>query len=143
MICVFSCLSAQDEFIFWAEFSNRNFILFHQNENVSSAMTSSVLSFEEYSCQIAYTDEDLSYLKRTQLGLMDDEMSKALKLKFLNLHKSELSECFFGTKTKIKDITKNIFLQSQSTTYITMLPTRFRVYFHNDKALIYKLIKEE
>lgn len=106
-------------------------------------MTSSVLSFEEYSCQIAYTDEDLSYLKRTQLGLMDDEMSKALKLKFLNLHKSELSECFFGTKTKIKDITKNIFLQSQSTTYITMLPTRFRVYFHNDKALIYKLIKEE
>lgn len=143
MICMISCLSAQDEFIFWAELSNRDFILFHRNENVSSAMTSAVFTFEEYSCFISYTNEDLNFLQRTNLSSMDDEMPKALKLKFLNLHKDELSECFFGTNIKVRDIVRKSFLQTESATYITMLPTRFKVRFHNDKALIYRLVQDD
>lgn len=142
MIFVCAQLVAQDEFIFWAQLSNRDFILFHQNENISPAMTSSALVLEEYACHIAYTDEDISYLQRTNLGSMDDEMPRALKLKFLNAHKGELIECFFGTQAKVKDILQNYSFQSQSTTYITMLPTRFRIEFHNDRAVIFKLIKQ-
>lgn len=141
LICIVLHLSAQDEFIFWAELSDRDFILFHQNENVSSAMTSSAFALEEYSCHIIYTDEDLSYLQRTDLGSMDDEMPKVLKLKFLNKHKNRLTECFFGTDTKVRGIMQNHLLRNQNATYITMLPTRFRVQFHNDKALIYRLIQ--
>lgn len=106
-------------------------------------MTSGEYAFEEYSCHIAYTSEDLTYLQKTDLGSMDDEMPKALKLNFLNRHKSELTQCFFGTDTKVKGIIQNFSLQSQSAIYITMLPTRFRVQFHNDKALIYKLVKSK
>lgn len=104
-------------------------------------MTLSEFAFEEYACHIIYTDEDLSYLQRTNLGSIDDEMPKALKLKFLNNHKNHLTECFFGTDTKVRDIVQNHLLQNQNATYITLLPTRFRVQFHNDKAVIYKLIQ--
>ena len=141
MIFALTQLVAQSEFIFWAQLSNRDFILFHHNENISPAMTTT-LALEEYACHITYTNEDLSYLQRTNLGSMDDEMPRALKLKFLNSHKSELMQCFFGTQAKVKDILQTQHFQSQSTTYITMFPTRFRVEFHNDKAVIFKLIQK-
>ena len=142
LIFALARLVAQDEFIFWAQLSNRDFILFHQNENISPAMTSSALVLEEYACHIAYTDDDLHSLQRTNLGSMDDEMPRALKLDFLNSHKNELVACFFGTQAKVKDILQTHRFQSQSATYITMLPTRFRVEFHNDKAVIFKLTKQ-
>ncbi|EJF7416240.1 flagellar assembly protein FlgQ, partial [Campylobacter jejuni] len=45
IVCLLIFLSfklfAQDEFIFWAELSSKNFILFHQNQNLSLAMTQS------------------------------------------------------------------------------------------------------
>lgn len=141
LIFALAQLVAQNEFIFWAQLSNRDFILFHQNENISPAMTFTALAVEEYACHIAYADEDLHYLQRTKLGSMDDEMPRALQLKFLNSHKDELVGCFFDTQTKVKDILQTHRFQGQSTTFITMLPTRFRVEFHNDKAVIFKLIK--
>ena len=143
LIFAFAQLVAQNEFIFWAQLGNRDFILFHQNENISPAMTSTTLAFEEYACHIAYTGDDLLYLQRTTLGSMDDKMPRELQLKFLNSHKDELMACFFGTQTKVKDVLQSHRFQGQSTTFITMLPTRFRVEFHNDKAVIYKLVKNK
>ena len=133
---------AQDEFIFWAELSSKNFILSYQNENVSSAMTKNANVFEEYVCDIIYTDDDLNYLQKTDLGVIDSQMPKKIKLRFLNTHKNQLIECFIGSDIRVTDVVKNSFLQAGSKTYVKMLPLRFRVDFASNKALIYRLVKK-
>ncbi|EAI7227397.1 hypothetical protein CK594_02500, partial [Campylobacter coli] len=86
-------LIAQDEFIFWAELSNKNLILFHQSQNLSPAMTQSEDAISEFACEISYTDNDLKKLPRTELGMIDDDMPKIIKFNFLNAHKDKLSDC--------------------------------------------------
>lgn len=136
-------LVAQNEFIFWAELTSKNLILSYQKENISPTMTKNGSFFEEYVCDLNYKEADLNYLKKTELGLIDDEMPKNIKLRFLNEHKEELVECFVGAEIKIKDTITNSFLQAKSETYIKMLPLRFRVSFASHKALIYMLVKRK
>ncbi|WP_281526872.1 hypothetical protein, partial [Campylobacter avium] len=95
-LLILLCLNslARSEFIFWAELSTQNYILFHQNESISPAMVQSKDVYEEYVCDIYYDEKDLLYLKKTDLGLIDDDMSKDLKLRFLNKHKEKLLSCF-------------------------------------------------
>ncbi|NDJ26595.1 hypothetical protein DMB95_01290 [Campylobacter sp. MIT 12-8780] len=135
-------LSAQDEFIFWAELSNKDLILYHQSQSISSAMTQSEAVDEDFACELGYSEDDLSFLQKTALGVIDDEMPKALKLRFLNNHKERLFECFSKAEVRVSHTTKTQLLQAQSTTYLKFIPLRFRVYFANDKALIYQLIKQ-
>lgn len=146
IICLLIFLSfelfAQDEFIFWAELSNKNLILFHQSQNLSPAMTKSQNVQSEFACEIIYTQKDLTLLPRTELGLIDDEMPKNQKLNFLNSHRDELSECFIGAKISVKDIVKSDFAKAQSETYIKILPLRFSVEFGERSALIYYLKKK-
>ncbi|TQR31857.1 hypothetical protein DMB92_05580 [Campylobacter sp. MIT 99-7217] len=142
LLILLACkLFAQDEFIFWAELSSKNYILFHQNENLSMAMTQSDGLSRSYACEIAYTQEDLSYLQRDDFKMIDDDMPKALKFRFLNAHKEELVQCFIGAKINVKDKLNSTFLKAQSETYIQMLPLRFSVEFKENLAIIYELKK--
>ncbi|MCW1360247.1 hypothetical protein [Campylobacter sp. US33a] len=143
LIFFFFRLFAQDEFIFWAEFSNKNLILFHQNQNISLAMTRSANVKSELACEIAYNDNDLKILPKTELGLIDDDMSKTIKLDFLNSHKDELLNCFIGAKIKINDYIQSENALANHETYIKILPLRFMVEFGNHFALIYYLHKEK
>lgn len=135
-------LLAQDEFIFWAELSSKNYVLFHQKESVSVAMTKSEDVVEEYVCDIAYDDKDLEYLQKTPLGSFDDSMPKKLKLRFLNSHKDKLIDCFTSVDVKVRDTVSNSSMKANSATYIKFLPIRFSVVFSKDKALIYHLKKQ-
>ncbi|EAK8158322.1 hypothetical protein E7P83_00420 [Campylobacter jejuni] len=146
IVCLLIFLSfklfAQDEFIFWAELSSKNFILFHQNQNLSLAMTQSENVEEQWVCEISYSDQDLKVLPRTSLGLIDDNMSKTNKFNFLNSHKDELSDCFIGARISIKDIVNTDLLHAQSETYVKILPLRFTVEFGEQNAIIYYLKKK-
>lgn len=132
-------LFAQDEFIFWAELSSKNLILFHQSQNLSYAMTKSENAEEEFVCEIEYNKEDEKNFKRTSLGFIED---KNQKLAFLNAHKDELSECFVGAQIKVKDIVNTNFLKAQSETYVKILPLRFSADFGLKSVLIYYLKKK-
>ncbi|EGK8164453.1 hypothetical protein LMQ51_000291 [Campylobacter coli] len=135
-------LIAQDEFIFWAELSNKNLILFHQSQNLSPAMTQSEDAISEFACEISYTDNDLKKLPRTELGMIDDNMPKIIKFNFLNAHKDKLSDCFIGAKISVKDIVKMDLLKARNETYVKILPLRFSVEFGERSALIYYLKKK-
>lgn len=135
-------LFAQDEFIFWAELSSKNLILFHQNQSLSLAMTKSEEARSEFACEISYTPKDLEILPRTELGLIDDEMPKTQKLSFLNSHKDALSECFIGAKISVKDLVKSELAKAQSETYVKILPLRFSVHFGENSFLIYYLKRD-
>ncbi|MCX2682308.1 hypothetical protein OQH60_00635 [Campylobacter sp. MIT 21-1685] len=135
-------LFAQDEFIFWAELSSKNFILFHQSQNLSLAMTKSEEKQREFLCELFYTQKDIHTLPRTELGLIDDEMPKTRKLEFLNAHKNELNDCFIGAKVSVKDITKTEFAKAHNETYIKILPLRFTIEFNENAVLIYQIQKK-
>lgn len=146
IICLLICLIfksfAQDEFIFWAELSNKDLILFHQSQNLSPAMTQSQDFQSEFVCELFYTEKDYEILERNSLGLIDDElMTKSQKLSFLNSHKDLLTECFIGANIKVKDIVQSEFAQARNETYIKILPLRFNVEFGEKSALIYYLKK--
>lgn len=132
-------LFAQDEFIFWAELSSKNLILFHQSQNLSPAMTKSENTQEEFVCEIEYNKEDEKNFTRTSLNFIED---KNQKLAFLNTHKDELSECFIGAKIKVKDIVNTNFLKAQNETYVKILPLRFNADFGLKSVLIYYLKKK-
>lgn len=135
-------LFAQNEFIFWAELSNKNLILFHQSQNLSPAMMQSEDVISEFACEISYNENDFKKLPRTSLGFIDDAMPKNLKLDFLNSHKDELSDCFVGAKISVKDMVKTDLLKAQNETYVKILPLRFSVEFGERSALIYYLKKK-
>lgn len=143
LILCASWLSAQDEFIFWAELSSKDLVLVHQSSNLSSAMTESKNVGEIYTCELSFSEADLTYLPKTNLGLIDNDMPKALKFRFLNAHKDELIDCFNSANIKVRDKITNNEMKASSQTFIQMLPLRFRVDFSQDKALIYQLIKEK
>ncbi|TKX29892.1 hypothetical protein [Campylobacter estrildidarum] len=133
---------AQDEFIFWAELSSKNLILFHQSQNISPAMTQSENAISEFVCEIPYNDNDLKKFPKTELGMIDDYMAKNIKLNFLNSHKEELIDCFASANISIKDITKIELMKAQNETYVKILPLRFCVEFGERSALIYHLKKK-
>lgn len=56
-LLIFSALSA-NEFIFWAQLTNKNFILHYHNEAISPSMVRSENTREVYICDIFYTDEE-------------------------------------------------------------------------------------
>ncbi len=118
-------------------------MLVHQNSNLSMAMTASKNIGKIYTCELDFSDEDLKYLPKTNLGLIDNEMPKALKFRFLNAHKDELIECFNSANVRVRDKITNNEMKASTQTFIQMLPLRFRVDFSQDKALIYQLIKEK
>ena len=91
---------------------------------------------------IAYEDEDLKYLQKTELGLFDDNMPKELKLRFLTSHKGELMDCFSSVDVKVRDFVQNSFMKASTSTYVKFLPLRFSVIFSQDKAVIYLLKKD-
>ncbi|CAM4140325.1 hypothetical protein [Campylobacter armoricus] len=131
---------AQDEFIFWAELSNKNFILYHQNETISMAMTKSKNKTLEYACELVYTPNDLKNLPRDSFNVISEEkMKKIDKFNFLNAHKNDLIDCFFNSKIDVKDFVKSEQASVQSETYIRILPLRFSVEFHDDRAFVYCL----
>lgn len=135
-------LFAQDEFIFWAELSSRNLVLFHQSQNISLAMTKSDNFFSDFVCELPYTQKDYIKFPKNSLGLIDEDMPKKIKLDFLNSHKDELSECFIGAKIQIKSFTQTNLLKVQNEIYIKILPLRFSVDFGSNSALIYYLRKK-
>ncbi|MCR2055835.1 hypothetical protein [Campylobacter helveticus] len=132
---------ALEEFIFWAELSSKNFVLFHQSQNISLAMTKSENRLSEYACEIPYTEKDLKTLPRNALGLI--EAPKMAQLAFLNVHKEELSECFIGAKISVKDVVKADLLKAKSETYVKILPLRFSVDFGENGVIIYYLRKKD
>ena len=99
------------------------------------------LLFKNDKSYFFYDEKDLLYLKKTDLGLIDDDMSKDLKLRFLNKHKEKLLSCFNTLDVKIKDTVEADFLKAKSATYLKILPLRFSISFSNDRALIYYLRK--
>lgn len=131
------------EFIFWTEFNSKDFILTYQNDYISPAMTTSQRAAEQYVCDLVYTDEDLRTLGKTALGGIDDEMPRQIKLNFLNAHKDQLALCFSRADIKVRDFVKSHKFQAQSQTFITLLPLRFRVNFARDRAVIFRLVKDE
>ncbi|MCR2059495.1 hypothetical protein [Campylobacter helveticus] len=145
IVCLLIFLSlkcfALEEFIFWAELSSKNFILFHQSQNISPAMTKSENRLSEYACEIPYTEKDLKTLPRNALGLI--EAPKMAQLAFLNVHKEELSECFIGAKISVKDVVKADLLKAKSETYVKILPLRFSVDFGENGVIIYYLRKKD
>ncbi|MBS4235106.1 hypothetical protein [Campylobacter vulpis] len=145
VVCLLIFLSlkcfALEEFIFWAELSSKDFVLFHQSQNISLAMTKSKNRSSEYACEIPYNEKDLKTLPRNVLGLI--EVPKMTQLAFLNAHKNELSECFIGAKISVKDIVKADLLKAKSETYVKILPLRFSVDFGENSALIYYLKKKD
>ncbi|MBZ7948607.1 MULTISPECIES: hypothetical protein [Campylobacter] len=146
IICLLIFLSlkifAQDEFIFWAELSSKNLILFHQSQNISLAMTQSKNTISEFACEIPYSNNDLKQFPKTELGIIDNYMTKNIKLNFLNFHKEELIDCFTGANVSIKDITKTDLMRAQNEIYIRILPLRFSVDFGLKSATIYYLKKK-
>lgn len=132
-------LFAQDEFIFWAEFSNKNLILSHQNENLSMAMTKSKAKLEEYACELHYTKEEKEKLPKTELGNIDNDMAKSLKFAFLQAHKNELVECFKSSQISVKDYINTQNASASNQTFIKLLPLRFSIDFLDNKAIIYHL----
>lgn len=144
IICLLIFLSlkvfAQDEFIFWAELSNKNLILFHQNETISIAMTKSKKKQLEYACEIPYNGKDFALLPRDNFGNIDeDKMSKMDKFNFLNSRKSDLIDCFLNFKIDVKDFTQTNLAMTHSETYVRILPLRFIVEFNNNSFFIYYL----
>ncbi|MBF7043797.1 hypothetical protein [Campylobacter volucris] len=144
IICLLIFLSfkvfAQDEFIFWAELSNKNLILFHQNETISIAMTKSKKKQLEYACEIPYNNKDFALLPRDNFGNIDeDKMSKMDKFNFLNSRKSDLIDCFLNFKIDVKDFTQTNLAITHSETYVRILPLRFIVEFNNNSFFIYYL----
>lgn len=105
-------------------------------------MTQSKDTISEFACEISYTENDLKKLPRTELGMIDDDMPKAIKFDFLNAHKDELGDCFMGAKISVKDIVKTDLLKAQNETYVKILPLRFSVEFGERNALIYYLKKK-
>ncbi len=140
-LLAFALVGFANEFIFWAEFSSKDFVLSHQSDYISPAMTQSELVSERYVCDIIYTSEDLQSLDKTALGGIDDEMPRSKKLNFLNSHKNELVQCFTKADIKVQDFVKSQNLQAQTQTFIKMLPLRFRVNFARDRAVIFRLVK--
>lgn len=140
-LLAFALVGFANEFIFWAEFSSKNFVLSHQSDYISPAMTQSELVSELYVCDLIYTSEDLQSLDKTALGGIDDEMPRSKKLNFLNAHKNELVQCFTNADIKVQDFVKSQNLQAQTQTFIKMLPLRFRVNFARDRAVIFRLVK--
>ncbi|AJC86587.1 hypothetical protein [Campylobacter sp. RM16704] len=131
---------AQDEFIFWAELSNKNFILHHQNETISMAMTKSKNKTLEYACEITYVQNDFKEKMYDDFGVIAEEkMTKLDKFNFLNIHKNDLIDCFFNSKIDVKDFVKSEQTYVQSETYVRILPLRFVVEFHDNSAFIYYL----
>lgn len=106
-------------------------------------MTESKNVGEIYTCELSFSEADLTYLPKTNLGLIDNDMPKALKFRFLNAHKDELIDCFNSANIKVRDKITNNEMKASSQTFIQMLPLRFRVDFSQDKALIYQLVKEK
>ncbi|AJC88062.1 hypothetical protein [Campylobacter insulaenigrae] len=140
LICLYFKVIAQDEFIFWAELSNKNLILFHQNETISMAMTKSKNKKLEFACEIPYSNKDFISLPRNDFGMVDEEkMTKLDKFNFLNLHKSNLIDCFFNAKIDVKDFTNTNFASAQSETYVRILPLRFMVEFNDYSVFVYYL----
>ncbi|EAJ0348981.1 hypothetical protein YZ38_06565 [Campylobacter lari] len=140
LILIIFNATAQDEFIFWAELSNKNFILYHQNETISMAMTKSKNKNLEYACELAYTPSDLKSLIRNDFGMVAEEkMTKLDKFNFLNAHKNDLIDCFFNSKIDVKDFVKSEQTSAQSETYVRILPLRFIVEFHDNSAFVYYL----
>lgn len=135
----FKCL-AQDEFIFWAEFSTKNFILFHDSQVISPAMIKSDNKEQIFVCEIKYDDKDFNDLLKDDFKIIDDnKISRYEKYNFLLKHKDKLSDCFLSAKINIKDFVKTNQAQAQSETYVKILPLRFIVDFRSDKAMIYYL----
>ncbi|TXE80307.1 hypothetical protein FPD46_06150 [Campylobacter peloridis] len=131
---------AQDEFIFWAELSNKNFVLYHQNETISIAMTKSKDKKLEYACELLYTLSDLEKFIYDSFGNIDEEkMTKIDKFNFLNSHKNDLVDCFLNSKIDVKDFTKTNLASAQSETYVRILPLRFIIEFHSNSAIVYYL----
>ncbi|WP_291952523.1 hypothetical protein [Campylobacter sp.] len=143
IICLLICLCffkvvAQDEFIFWAELSNKNLMLFHQNETISMAMTKSKNKKLEFACEIPYSSKD--FITRGNVGRISKEgMTKIDKFNFLNTHKSDLIDCFLNSKIDVKDFTNTNLASAQSETYVKILPLRFIVEFGDYSFFIYYL----
>lgn len=138
----FKCL-AQDEFIFWAEFSTKDMILFHNFQSISPAMTQSDDVDEVFVCEIKYDQNDFNTLKKDDFNLIEDsKISKNEKYNFLLRHIDTLNDCFFSAKIKVKDFLKTEQAQAQSEIYIKILPLRFKTDFRTNKALIYYLNKK-
>ncbi|OCX43479.1 hypothetical protein A7X81_00800 [Campylobacter ornithocola] len=140
LIFIIFNVTAQDEFIFWAELSNKNFILYHQNETISIAMTKSKNKKLEYACELVYTPSDLKTLIRNDFDVVAEEkMTKLDKFNFLNAHKNDLIDCFFNSKIDVKDFVKSEQASAQSETFVRILPLRFIIEFHDNSAFIYYL----
>lgn len=105
-------------------------------------MTKSTGVREELACELAYEEKDLSYLQKTSLGSIDDDMPKSLKFRFLNTHKDKLLDCFKLANVRVQNSTQTHLFQARTSTYMKIVPIRFRVYFGNNSALIYHLIKK-
>ena len=132
----------EDEFIFWAELSSKDLILTHQSQNLSMAMTKSPKNTRQiYACELFYTDDERENLPKTALGVIDNEMPKERKFKFLQDHEKELVECFAVANVSVRGKTSTELLKAKSEVYMKMLPLRFTIDFGTNSALIYQLLK--
>lgn len=132
----------EDEFIFWAELSSKDLILTHQSQNLSMAMTRSPKNTRQiYACELFYTEKDRKNLPKTTLGVVDNEMAKERKFKFLQDHEKELVECFAVSNVSVRGKTSTELLKAKSEVYMKVLPLRFAIDFGTNSALIYQLLK--
>ena len=95
-----------------------------------------------FSCEIPFNENDFKTLPKTELGLIDDDMPKSVKLSFLNSHKDKLSECFIGAKIKVKDIVNTELSKANVKTFVKILPLRFSIEFTQKSVLIFYINKK-
>lgn len=127
---------AQDEYIFWAKLSNKNLLLFHEEQNISPVMRESKELDLDFACELDYKN-----IKKQFPKLSLPPKSKKEKLIFLQKVKYDLLNCFVGAKIFIKSFTNTKSENTVDDTYVKISPLRFFIDFKSKSAIIYTLNK--
>lgn len=133
-------LLANDEYIFWANVSNKNYILYHEDQVVSPVMRPSKDPKTFLACELKYKDIRALY---PDASLDLPPKDKAAKYAFFRIIKDELYLCFTGSKVLINAKDKVNNLNSSSLTNVRMAPLRFIAQFGLDSVLLFKVISKD
>lgn len=123
-----------DEYIYWANISNKDLILYHEDQVVSPAMRLSKDPSSSFACELVY--EKLKKLY-PDVSLALPPKTKAQKASFLNSYKAQLFSCFVGQKIIVNAKIQTNSLKASSLTNVRMAPLRFLIDFKPYEALIY------
>lgn len=129
-----------DEYLYWANLSNKNLVLFHEEQVISPAMMLSKKAFDNYACELEYARLKRLYPDK---NIIMPPKSKQEKNAFVRAYKNELFGCFFNQKVRVNSRLKTNNMQANTQTNIRVEPLRFSVVFGRNSAIIYTLMPGE